>query len=110
MNARAWLMLLSLFVVAASGRVVVADTAPPAAAPAAVFQYSVPVSTDKGASQAFCWIPPDAKQVRGVVVAGMTLMEREFVKDLQIRKACADEQLAIVFLKCGLSAVDVQKV
>lgn len=78
--------------------------------PAAVFQYCIPVRTDKGGSQAFLWIPPAAKQVRGLVMAGMTLMEREFVKDTVLRRACAEEQLAIVFLKCGLSAADVPKV
>jgi len=77
---------------------------------AAVFQYAAPVATAKSESQAFLWIPPQAKQVRGVVMAGMTLMEREFVKDAVIRKACTDEQLAIVFLKCGLSAADPQRV
>ena len=79
-------------------------------APAAVFQYAVPVETGKNPSEAFLWIPPQAAQVRGVVMAGMTLMERECVKDDRIRQACADRQLAIVFLKCGLPAVDVQKV
>jgi hypothetical protein len=43
-------------------------------------------------------------------MAGMTLMEREMARDSVIRRACADEQLAIVFLKCGLGRVDVQKV
>jgi hypothetical protein len=78
--------------------------------PAAVFQYSVPAATSKASRAAFLWIPPQAEQVRGVVIGGMTLMEREFAKDRQIRKACADQQLAIVFLKCGLSQTDVQKV
>lgn len=80
-----------------------------ASAPA-VFQYTVPVKSDKNPSAAFLWIPPEARQVRGVVMAGMTLMEREFVKDPVIRKACADEQLAIVFLQCGLGAADPGKV
>lgn len=79
-------------------------------ASAAVFQYCIPVTTTKGSSSAFLWIPPEAKQVRGVVMAGMTLMEREFVKDPFIRKACAQQSLALVFLRCGLSQVDVQKV
>jgi hypothetical protein len=39
----------------------------------------------------------------------MTLAERELVKDPHIRKACAAEQLAIVFLKSGLGSVDIQK-
>lgn len=79
-------------------------------ATAAVFQYAVPVATPKGESTAFLWLPPQAPQVRGVVMAGMTLMEREFVKAPVIRQACAEEQLALVFLKCGLGAADVPKV
>src|SRR4051794_14521901 len=83
-----------------------------ATAATAVFQYVVPVAAAGKAqpSEAFLWVPPDAKRVRGVVMAGMTLMEREFVKDPQVRRACAEQQLAVVFLKCGLGAVDVQKV
>ena len=81
-----------------------------ASSPAAVFQYTVAVATEKGQSQAFLWLPPQAKQIRGIVIGGMTLAERELVKDPAIRQACADQQLAIIFLKCGLSAADPQKV
>lgn len=31
-------------------------------------------------------------------------------KDERIRKACAEEQLAIVFLQTGLGSIDIQKV
>lgn len=82
-----------------------AATAP--VARGAVFQYAVTVVTSRGDSTAFLWIPPAARQVRGVVMGGMTLMERELAKDERIREACAREQLAIVFLKCGLGRVDV---
>ena len=92
------------------GVVAVVVAALAACAPAAVFQYAVPVETQRGQAAAFLWIPPRAQQVRGVVMGGMTLMEREFAKDPVIREACAAEGLAIVFLKCGLGAVDVQKV
>lgn len=81
-----------------------------AAAADAVFQYAVPVQTARGQSTAFLWVPPQARQVRGIVMTGMTLAEREMVKDARIRKACADQQLAIVFLKTGLGSVAVQKV
>lgn len=81
----------------------------PAFAADVVFQYAIPVATSKAKSNAFLWIPPEAKQVRGIVMAGMTLAERELVKDGRIRKACADEQLAIVFLTTGLGSVDIQK-
>lgn len=85
--------------------------AAPAPAADAVFQYAVPVTPAKGPpSTAFLWLPPAAKQVRGVVMAGMTLAEREMVKDPLVRKACADERLALVFLKAGLAAVDLQRV
>lgn len=80
------------------------------AASAAVFQYTVPVATAKNPSAAFLWLPPDAKRIRGVILAGMTLMEREFVKDAVIRQACAEQSLAIVFLKSGLGSTDLQKV
>lgn len=79
-------------------------------ASAAVFQFAVPVETRKGDCMAYLWIPPKAEQVRGVVMGGMTLMEREFAQDLRIRLACAEEELAIVFLKCGLNATDIQTV
>ncbi len=81
-----------------------------ASASAAVFQYSIPVETERGPKSAFLWLPPQAMRIRGVIIGGMTLMEREFAKDAVIRRACADEGLAIVFLKCGLGRVDVQKV
>lgn len=81
----------------------------PGTASSAVFQYAVPVTTNKGQSTAFLWIPPKAPRIRGIVIGGMTLMEREMAKDPIIREACAAEQLAIVFLKCGLGRVDLQK-
>ncbi len=79
-------------------------------ASAAVFQYAVTVATEKGESTAFLWIPPKARHVRGIVIGGMTLMEREAAKDLRIRQACEAEQLAIVFLTRGLGSTEVQPV
>ena len=87
---------------------VLAITALPASG--AVFQYTAAVATGRGERTAFLWIPPKAKRVRGLVLGGMTLMEREFAKDARVRDACADERLAIVFLQCGLGGADVQKV
>src|SRR4051812_39813323 len=73
-------------------------------APSATFQYAVPVTTDKPpGSQAFLWLPAAAPRVRGVLMAGMTLAEREMVKDARVRRACAERGIAIVFLKCGLA-------
>jgi len=82
----------------------------PAAAGDVVFQYAISVPVKEGNATAFFWIPPEARQVRGVLMAGMTLAERELVKDPQLRKACAAEQLAVVFLTTGLGSVDIQQV
>ena len=76
---------------------------------ATVFQYAVPVTTSKGTREAFLWIPPKVQRIRGIVLGGMTLAEREIAKDPRIRSACADEQLAIVFLKCGLGSADIDQ-
>lgn len=57
--ASLWLSLAVLCLLAA-----------PAGAADAVFQYATPVAATKGQSNAFLWIPPEAKQVRGVVMAG----------------------------------------
>ncbi len=73
-----------------------------------LFQFAVPYQTEKGQNLAYLWIPSDAKQVRGVILAGSTLMEKAFVQDEVIRKACTDQQLALVFLKTGLKSVDTQ--
>lgn len=76
---------------------------------AAVSQYMIPVQTKRGDAATFLWIPPEAGRIRGVVMAGMTLMEQHFAKDVRIREACADQQLAIVFLKSGLGGTGLQK-
>jgi len=81
-----------------------------AAAAPAVFQFAAAVKTRSGEHDAFLWIPPRAQQVRGVLFAGMTSAERELVKDPAVRGVCCEESLAIVFLKTGISSVDVQQV
>ncbi len=78
-----------------------------ASARAAVFQYAQPVGEGKKAGQALLWIPPEAPCVRGVVLAGQTLMEKHFVSDPAIRKACADQQIALLFSTRGLGSLDI---
>lgn len=83
------------------------------AAAGAVFQYRLDIEYErKGKTRTksvFLWIPPQAKQVRGVAIAGMTLMEREFVRDPIIRKACRDEQIALLFSTGGVGGLDIEK-
>lgn len=76
-------------------------------ASAAVFQYMV--LRDQGVDKQgrprsapiYMWLPPEAKRIRGVLFSNITLAEREWSKDLEIRKACTEQQLAIVFSKAG---------
>lgn len=75
---------------------------------AVVFQFSVPVKTEKGEHRAYLWVPAEARQIRGVVIGGMTLAERELVKDARVRTVCTQNSLALVFLTCGLMATDIQ--
>lgn len=66
----------------------------------AFFQFAIPTDTNDH-DLAFLWIPPEAPQIRGSILAGMTLMEQHFVKDPMIRAACAEQQLALIFLTRG---------
>lgn len=75
----------------------------------AVFQYVVPVQTKPGLKEGCLWIPPLAERVRGVLVAGMTLAERELVRDPLVRRACAEETLAVLFVKSGIEPRSAQK-
>ncbi|MEM7392321.1 MAG: hypothetical protein AAF492_08220, partial [Verrucomicrobiota bacterium] len=77
---------------------------------AAVFHVMAPVETRKGERRAYLWVPPESERVKGMVIGGMTLMERELVRDPRIRQACAANDLALVFLTCGLKALELQPV
>ncbi len=62
-----------------------------------VWQYSVPAAGRKGPSRAYLWIPPDCERVRGILIGGMTLIEKDLAEDPLVRRACAESGLAIVF-------------
>jgi hypothetical protein len=73
---------------------------------AEVYQYAAPVRTVDGKdATAFLWVPPEADRLRGALVGGQILMEQPFACDPQIRKACAEEKLAIVFFSPPIDAV-----
>jgi hypothetical protein len=80
------------------------------AANAAVFQYRADVSSTRDEAFAYCWISANANRVRGVIMSGMTLLEKEMSQDPAIRRACEERSLAIVFLTCGIGAVDPEHV
>jgi hypothetical protein len=60
---------------------------------AAEWQWSVPVRNSKenpGAARAWLWIPPDCKQVRGVVLAQHNMEEISILENPKFRRALAD--------------------
>ena len=62
-----------------------------------VYQYSVPV----GSRQAYLWIPPECKQIRGVIISLNNLLERNWLEDPIIREVAAKEGLGIIWLSGG---------
>jgi hypothetical protein len=62
-----------------------------------VYQYSVPV----GAARAYLWVPPDCRQVRGVMMAIANGLERHWLEDPDVRKTASDECLGILWLGPG---------
>jgi hypothetical protein len=59
-----------------------------------VYQYAVLVGT----RTAYCWIPPKAKQVRGIIISLSNLLERKWLEDPIIRKTAEQEGLAIIWV------------
>jgi hypothetical protein len=79
---------------------------------AATWQYHVPLETgrggkDGGAQQgkALLWLPPQSKTIRGLLIGGQLGIELEMFLDGEVRKACADNDLAIVYFVPHLSGV-----
>jgi len=84
----------------------------PTLAAAAAWQYYVPFETGKtakdGAAQpgkVFLWLPPEAKTVRGVLVGGQLGIELEIALAPEVRRACAEGDLAIVYFVPHISGV-----
>jgi hypothetical protein len=62
-----------------------------------VYQYSVAV----GDRRAYLWVPPDCKQIRGVIISLSNLLERRWLEDPQIRKTAAKEGLGMIWVGPG---------
>lgn len=83
-----------------------------ATARAAAWQYYVPFETgkttksgEKELGKAFLWLPPEAKTIRGVLVGGQLGIELEVALDPEVRKACSENDLGIVYFVPHLSGV-----
>lgn len=62
-----------------------------------VYQYSVKVGT----RTAYLWIPPDCKQVKGVIISLANLLERNWLEDALIRRTAAEIGLGIIWIGPG---------
>ena len=60
-----------------------------------VYQYAVNV----GSRQAYLWIPPHCRQVRGLIISFSNLLERNWLEDPIIRKCAAKNSLALVLVE-----------
>jgi hypothetical protein len=59
-----------------------------------VYQYSVKV----GSRDAYLWLPPSGKYIRGVIISFSNLLERDWLEDPIIRKTAANEGLGIIWI------------
>jgi hypothetical protein len=59
-----------------------------------VYQYSVNVGT----RSAYLWIPPDCKQVRGVIISLANLLERNWLEDPLIRRTATEIGLGVIWV------------
>lgn len=62
-----------------------------------VYQYAVKMGT----RTAYLWLPPDCRQVRGVIVSLSNLLERNWLEDPLIRQTAADIGLGIIWIGPG---------
>jgi hypothetical protein len=65
---------------------------------AADYQWSVHIAGNDKESRAFLWIPPDCKQVRGLVFGSQVILEKLVCDNPIVREACAREGLGIVIV------------
>jgi hypothetical protein len=62
-----------------------------------VYQYSVKI----GSRDAYLWVPPNCKYVKGVIISLSNLLERDWLEDPLIRKTAAEEGLSIIWIGNG---------
>jgi hypothetical protein len=103
-----------ILVLAAGAASIFVALAAPRPCRAATWQYCVPFEAgrkDKGGQaqegKVLLWLPPESKTIRGVLVGGQLGIELEMFLDAQVRKACADNDLAIVYFVPHLSACSI---
>jgi hypothetical protein len=66
-----------------------------------VYQYSAKAE----GNEAYLWIPPDCKYVRGVIIAMSNMLERKWLESAIIRKTASKEGLGIIWINLSNSAL-----
>lgn len=61
-----------------------------------------PQTNPKRSDKAFAWIPDGCKAVRGVLLTQHTMFESTITRNQEIRAACADKSIAVVYAPCGI--------
>lgn len=59
-----------------------------------VYQYAIQAAS----RTVYLWIPPDCKQVKGVIISLSNLLERQWLEDPLIRKTASDIGLGIIWV------------
>ena len=59
-------------------------------------------ATAKRSNKAYVWIPDGVKVVRGAFLTQACMFEAKLVRNAEVRKACAEKQLAVVYAECGI--------
>ncbi|VGO16221.1 hypothetical protein PDESU_04812 [Pontiella desulfatans] len=72
---------------------------------AVVWQWAVDTGVKKH-GKAFLWVPPECRQVRGLIVGQQVILEKAVFEDPQIRAVAAQQDLAILFIVPGAIAYD----
>ncbi|MEX2382125.1 MAG: hypothetical protein WD490_07065 [Opitutales bacterium] len=68
---------------------------------AVVFQYVIDLEREH--QRVFLWIPAEAAEIKGVLVAGTTSIEKDVVRDPRVRAVCNEKSIAILFGTPGLN-------
>lgn len=59
-------------------------------------------ATPKRSNKAYAWIPDGCKTVRGVFLTQACMFEAKIVRNPEVRAACTEKHLAIVYAECGI--------
>lgn len=88
----------------------IASTIAVSSAEPANWQYQVPFETAKPAKdgkpgQAFLWLPPESKTLRGLLIGGQLKIDLDLALDHGVRRACTENDIGLVYFVPHVSAL-----